>query len=113
METLGKISSYKDYFHFVSMKYIGFIPAEKGCPGSADGGHYQLLDCIYNRSLRWSTIVHILQIFGKRFFSSSNFAVEQDPCLKLKKHRDLQFKFQMNFLIISFFHFSLLIFGQI
>ena len=48
-----------------------------------------------------------------KVFSSSNFAVEQDPCLKLKKHRDLQFKFQMNFLIISFFHFSLLIFGQI
>ena len=42
-------------FNFVSMKYIGFIPAEKGCPGGADGYHYLLLDCIYNCSLRWDT----------------------------------------------------------
>ena len=39
-------------FNFVSMKYIGFIPVEKGGPGSADGGHNLLLDCIYNCGLR-------------------------------------------------------------
>ena len=57
-------------FKFVSIDYIGFIPAQKGHPGCAYGGHYLLLDCIYNCSLRWSTIVHVvpLQTFDKRFF---------------------------------------------
>ena len=52
------------------MKYIGFIPAEKGFPGSADSFHYLLLDCIYNCSLRWSAIFHVvtLQIINKGFF---------------------------------------------
>ena len=56
-------------FNLVSMKYIGFIPAEKGCLGSADSGHYLLLDCIYNCSLRWSAIFHTLtiQIFDQMF----------------------------------------------
>ena len=44
--------------YFVSMKYIGFIPAEKGCPCSADGCHYLLLDCTYNCSLRWRLFLH-------------------------------------------------------
>ena len=39
--------------YFVSMKILVFS-AEKGCPGSADGGHNQLLNYIYNRNLRWS-----------------------------------------------------------
>ena len=38
---------------FVSMKYIGLILDEKGCPCSADGCDYLLLDCTYNCSLRW------------------------------------------------------------
>ena len=56
--------------YFVSMKYIGFILDEKGCPCSADGCDYLLLDCIYNCSLRWSTIFHVvtLQIINKGFF---------------------------------------------
>ena len=60
----------KIIFNLVSMKYIGFIPAEKGFPGSADSFHYLLLDCIYNCSLRWSTIFHVvtLQIINKGFF---------------------------------------------
>ena len=58
-------------FNFVSMKYNCFIPAEKGCPGSADGGHYLLLDCICNRSLRWSTIFasQLYKYLKKVFFS--------------------------------------------
>ena len=52
------------------MKYTDFIPAEKGCSCSADGGDYLLLDCIYNCSLRWSAIFHVvtLQIINKGFF---------------------------------------------
>ena len=71
----------KIIFNLVSMKYIGSIPAEKGFPGSADSFHYLLLDCIYNCSLRWSAICHVvtLEIINKGFFSFSNFALEQDP----------------------------------
>ena len=56
--------------YFLSIIYIGFIPAEKGCPCCADGCHYLLLDCIYNCSLRWSAIFHVvtLQIINKGFF---------------------------------------------
>ena len=48
------------------MIYIGFIPAEKGCPGSADGCHNQLLDYIYNRNLRWSK--SLLMEISYRFY---------------------------------------------